>query len=184
MERFVPNEIPGEVQSKNLCFLFESFVDRRNHYGHDGTHDPKVAYAFDGNVRLFLKESGQERIETIRSSDYRTLGALVLYLRRSSLLLPMIEIQDSFIFLQRLIVPHFRHYNLTNRECSIKVGSLKHDGGFHQEVLYRVNIIGVHSGFINEDAPVNEVGVVQNTFGSELAKTDAQYPNGDTRFPG
>ncbi|ONK81041.1 uncharacterized protein A4U43_C01F24600 [Asparagus officinalis] len=32
-------------------------VYHHNHYGHDGTHDPKMAYAFDGNVPLFLDGS-------------------------------------------------------------------------------------------------------------------------------
>ncbi|ONK60003.1 uncharacterized protein A4U43_C08F13190 [Asparagus officinalis] len=39
-------------------------------------------------------------------------------------------------------------------------------------------------GFINEDAAVNEVVIVPNTFGSELSKTDAQYPDWDTRYLG
>ncbi|ONK60957.1 uncharacterized protein A4U43_C08F24510 [Asparagus officinalis] len=50
------------------------------------------------------------------------------------------------------------------------------------EGLYGVKVIGLHMGFIHEDAPVNEVIAVPNLFGNELSKTDARYPDGDTRF--
>ncbi|ONK68232.1 uncharacterized protein A4U43_C05F9070 [Asparagus officinalis] len=49
--KFVQNEIPGKVQ----VAYSRAPVDRHNYYGHEGTHDPEVAYAFDGNVLLFLK---------------------------------------------------------------------------------------------------------------------------------
>ncbi|ONK77855.1 uncharacterized protein A4U43_C02F11440 [Asparagus officinalis] len=75
-------------------------------------------------------------------------------------------------------------YTLTRKEDRVKVVSLKHDDGFHQEGLYRVNVINLHLAFIHEDAPVNKVVIVLNIFGNELAKNDAQYPDRDTRFPG
>ncbi|ONK56471.1 uncharacterized protein A4U43_C10F9060 [Asparagus officinalis] len=83
-----------------------------------------------------------------------------------------------------LEVPRLMHCTLNNKEDSVKVGALKYDGGFHQEGLYGVNIIGRCLGFVNEDALVNEVAIVLNTFRNELAKIDAQYPDGDTRFLG
>ncbi|ONK79975.1 uncharacterized protein A4U43_C01F12430 [Asparagus officinalis] len=66
-------------------------------------------------------------------------------------------------------------YSLTNREDSVKIGILKHRGGFPQEGLFGTNIIGLRPGFVNKDAPVNIVVVAPNTFGNELAKIDAQY---------
>ncbi|ONK80082.1 uncharacterized protein A4U43_C01F13700 [Asparagus officinalis] len=94
------------------------------------------------------------------------------------------ESQLCFMYLQHLTVPRFMRYTLTNKEDSVKVGSLIHDGDFHQEGLYGDNVIDLCPGFIHEDALVNEVVIVLNTFGNELAKTDMQYPNGDTKFPG
>ncbi|ONK58318.1 uncharacterized protein A4U43_C09F10970 [Asparagus officinalis] len=52
-------------------------IDRRNHYGHDGTHDPEVVYTFNRNVPLFFEGSSQERIETICLGDYRTLQEII-----------------------------------------------------------------------------------------------------------
>ncbi|ONK78329.1 uncharacterized protein A4U43_C02F17400 [Asparagus officinalis] len=87
-----------------ICYSKTS-VKHHNHYGHEGTREPKVMHTFDGSVPLFLKGSSEERIK------------------------------------------------------------------------------GYRLGFVHEDAQVNEVFVVPNTFGNELAKTDTQYTNGDTRFP-
>ncbi|ONK81464.1 uncharacterized protein A4U43_C01F29410 [Asparagus officinalis] len=95
----------------------------------------------------------------------------------------VIEHQVSFLFLQCLVVPYFMYYNLTNRENSVKIGILKHESGFHQEGLFRTNIIGLRPGCVNEDALVNEVDVVPHTFENELVKIDAQYPDEDAMFP-
>ncbi|ONK55080.1 uncharacterized protein A4U43_UnF7720 [Asparagus officinalis] len=81
------------------------------------------------------------------------------------------------------VVPCLMRYNLTNSEDSIKIRSLKHRGGFPQEGLFRINIIGLYRGFVNEDALVYEVDVVPNTFGNELIKNDAQCPDRDVGFP-
>ncbi|ONK80254.1 uncharacterized protein A4U43_C01F15590 [Asparagus officinalis] len=78
-------------------------------------------------------------------------------------------------------MPRFMRYNLTNREDSVKRGILKYGGGFRQEGLFGTNIIGLHPGFVIEDAPVNEIAIVPKTFGNELVKIDAQYPDGDAR---
>ncbi|ONK60908.1 uncharacterized protein A4U43_C08F23950 [Asparagus officinalis] len=53
-------------------------VDRHNHFGHDGTHDPEVSHVFDENVPLFLEGSSQDRIKTIRTSIYRTLWEIII----------------------------------------------------------------------------------------------------------
>ncbi|ONK61094.1 uncharacterized protein A4U43_C08F26190 [Asparagus officinalis] len=85
----------------------------------------------------------------------------------------VIEHQVSFLFLQHLVVPRFMRYNLTNKEDSVKIGILKYEGGFHQEGLFETNIIGLCPGFVNEDAPVNEVVIVPNTFRNDLVKINA-----------
>ncbi|ONK78033.1 uncharacterized protein A4U43_C02F13490 [Asparagus officinalis] len=69
----------------------------------------------------------------------------------------------------------------TNREDRKKIVFLKHECDFHQEGLFGINIIGLRPGFVNEDAPVNEVVVVPNTFGNELVKNNAQYSEGDAK---
>ncbi|ONK64540.1 uncharacterized protein A4U43_C07F27160 [Asparagus officinalis] len=89
----------------------------------------------------------------------------------------------SWKWLWPLTVPRLMRYNLTNKKDSIKVVTLKHDGGFHQEGLYGVNVKGLRLVFVHEDTPVSKVVVVLNVFGNEHAKTNAQYPDGDTRFP-
>ncbi|ONK63961.1 uncharacterized protein A4U43_C07F20690 [Asparagus officinalis] len=52
----VGEEVPLEElvgQGLKSC-LFEGPMDRHNHFGHDGTHDPEVSHVFDENAPLFL----------------------------------------------------------------------------------------------------------------------------------
>ncbi|ONK78127.1 uncharacterized protein A4U43_C02F14630 [Asparagus officinalis] len=191
-KELVSQELRRHWRSWRCCdCLFKDPVNRRNNYSHNGTNDPKMAYPFDSNVLLFFEGSSQERVAIIRSGDYWTLREIVTDAKFSvpnedALMKPHFLFRDcqvSFIFLQCLVVPRFMHYNLTNREDSVKVGSLKHDDGFHQDGLYGVSIMGLRPGFMNEDIPVNEVVVAPNIFGNKLAKTEAQYPDGDTRCP-
>ncbi|ONK73211.1 uncharacterized protein A4U43_C04F28440 [Asparagus officinalis] len=93
-----------------------------------------------------------------------------------------IEHDVSFMYMYPLAVPRLMLYTLINKEDNIKVGFLKYNGGFRQEGIYGVNIICLRLGFIHEDAPINEVPIVLNIFRNELVKTNAQYPNRDTRF--
>ncbi|ONK80367.1 uncharacterized protein A4U43_C01F16890 [Asparagus officinalis] len=58
-------------------------VNRYNHYDHVRTNDPKVAYAFDGNVPLLFKGSSQERVATIHSCNYQTLQEIITYAKFS-----------------------------------------------------------------------------------------------------
>ncbi|ONK60815.1 uncharacterized protein A4U43_C08F22950 [Asparagus officinalis] len=59
-----------------------------------------------------------------------------------------------------------------------------HDGTHDPKVshVFDRNVHLFLEGFVNEDAPVNEVVVVSITFGNELVKNDAQYIDGDARF--
>ncbi|ONK76246.1 uncharacterized protein A4U43_C03F25560 [Asparagus officinalis] len=56
----------------HLCAIAYSraLVNRHNHFGHDGTHDPEVMHIFDGNVSLFLDDSSQERIKVNKTGLY------------------------------------------------------------------------------------------------------------------
>ncbi|ONK68541.1 uncharacterized protein A4U43_C05F13040 [Asparagus officinalis] len=69
------------------------------------------------------------------------------------------------------------------KEDSDKISILKYGGVFPQERLFGTNIIGLRPSFVNEDMPVNEVNVIPNTFGNDLVKNDAPYPDGDAIFP-
>ncbi|ONK68543.1 uncharacterized protein A4U43_C05F13060 [Asparagus officinalis] len=131
-------------------------IDHHNHYGHGGTCDLEVTHAFDGNFPLFLEDSSQKIIEVIRSGDYRTLQEIITNAK----------------------------FSIPDEGDNVKVGSLKYDSGFRQEGLYGDSVTGLCLGFVNEDAPINEIVIVPNTFGNELAKTDEQYPNKDSRFSG
>ncbi|ONK60625.1 uncharacterized protein A4U43_C08F20700 [Asparagus officinalis] len=69
-------EVPAQLEMDAVAYS-NALVDRYNHSGHDGTHDPKVAYAFDGYVPLLFEGSNQERIETICSGNNRTLREII-----------------------------------------------------------------------------------------------------------
>ncbi|ONK64438.1 uncharacterized protein A4U43_C07F25930 [Asparagus officinalis] len=182
------DEVPTQLEMTMVAYL-RAPVNHHNHFHHDGTHDPEVTHVFDGSIPLFLNSNSQERIEAIRMGSYKTLQEIITDAkfsvphedgdRRFTLL--VIKRQVS-LFLQHLVVPRLMLYNLTNREDGVKIGILKHGGVFCQEGLFRTNIIGLRPGFVNEDAPVNVVVVIPNTYGNELAKIDAQYPDADARF--
>ncbi|ONK73343.1 uncharacterized protein A4U43_C04F30020 [Asparagus officinalis] len=175
-----------EFDSK-IYHEFEAPVDHHNQFSHDGTHDPEVAYTFDGNAPLFFKGSSQEMIETIRFVNNKTLQEIIT---DANFLVPHEDVSVKLHFLFKDSYPYALPslascaITITNSEDSVKICSLKHGRCFRQEGLYEVNIIGLCLDFVNEDTPVKEVAIVPNTFGNELTKTEAQYIEGDTRFPG
>ncbi|ONK76106.1 uncharacterized protein A4U43_C03F23970 [Asparagus officinalis] len=75
------------------------------------------------------------------------------------------------------------HATLTNKYDSVKMGFFKHDGGFRQEGLYGVIIMGLHSGSVQVDATMNKVSVVPNIFGKHFADAKGQYHEKDARVP-
>lgn len=62
--------------------------------------------------------------------------------------LPEIERQVSFLYLQSLAVPRPMRFDLTHREDSVKIGFLKRGGGFGQEGVYGINIMGLRPGLV------------------------------------
>ncbi|ONK73100.1 uncharacterized protein A4U43_C04F27190 [Asparagus officinalis] len=151
-----PTEVSPSTYSRAV-------VNHRNHFGHDGTHNSECPW------RQLFFNCGEEYW-------YYAQGDC-------QFALPAIERQISFVYLQRFAISHFRRYNITNREDTVKICILKYGRSFRQEGIFGTNIIRLHLGFVNKDALVNEVVVDPNTFGNELV-IDAQYPDGDTRFPG
>ncbi|ONK80828.1 uncharacterized protein A4U43_C01F22220 [Asparagus officinalis] len=145
--------------SRVHCCLFKSSCESSQLFDHDTTHDPEVTHVFDRNVPLFLDCSSQERVEAIRTVSYKTLWEIITDAKFS---VSHEDVSVKLHFLFEDSVPG-----------GIKIGILNYGGSFRQEGLYGTNIMGLRPSFVNEDALVNKVVIVPNTFGNELVKIDA-----------
>ncbi|ONK72350.1 uncharacterized protein A4U43_C04F18510 [Asparagus officinalis] len=156
-------------------------VSYQNHFEHNGTRDSKLRHVFYGHVPPYQEDSNQERIDAVRLGDYQTPRELITNAKFSIPKEDRLGKPQSFVF--EYISLCLAHLDLTSKEDNMKVDFLKHDGDFCQERIFKDSIIGLCLGFVQEDTPVNEVPIVPNIYGSQLANTDTQYPKGDARFP-
>ncbi|ONK80745.1 uncharacterized protein A4U43_C01F21240 [Asparagus officinalis] len=60
------DEVPMQLEMAMVTYS-RALVNCHNHFGHDGTHDPKVMYVFDGSVPLSLDGNDDD-------PDFKAMG--------------------------------------------------------------------------------------------------------------